>query len=273
MTSLRRAAPLLLTLALLPACAPKAQRLDAPIADDIQAGMTSGTTRFSHTALDALLKRHVKQGGARVDYEGLRADSAKLRAYLGALSSADLKTLRSEELKALLINAYNACTLELIVANKGVKSIREVDDPWDVKRCKVGGHTVSLNNIEHGLLRPIYKDPRVHFAVNCASVGCPPLRPEAFTGPRVEEQLERATSDTLTDPAYARVESGALKLTSILDWYGGDFTNPAYKGHAKTVAAYVAKYATEEVAAFIRAKDSKPDVVFLDYDWSLNEAK
>lgn len=254
-------------------CAPKAKRLDAPIADDVQAGINAGVASFSHDALDALLKRHVSVDGAHVDYKGLKQDLPQLDAYLASVASADLKTLSSKELKALLINAYNAYTLKLIISNESVTSIRNIDDPWGTQAYRVGGHAVSLNDLEHGLLRPLFKDPRIHFAVNCASIGCPPLRPEAFTGQKLTQQLEQATKATLTNPSYVHVKANTLHLSSILDWYGGDFTNPHYTAHKASVAAYVAMYATPEVSAFIKSKDNDPKVVFLEYNWALNQKK
>ena len=175
---------------------------------------------------------------------------------------------------ALLINAYNGYTLQLILENyPKVKSIRDIKSPWKTARYKVGKATVSLDNIEHHLLRPIYKDPRIHFAVNCASVGCPPLLNEAFTGASLEKQLNAATKATLTSPLYIKTQGDTLKVTSILKWYGGDFTNTTYKGHTKTVAAFVAKYALPDVASMIKKQNNAPPVSYLDYDWRLNDTK
>lgn len=152
-----------------------------------------------------------------------------------------------------------------------IKSIKELSNPWGTKRYKVGQQTLSLDDIEHGLLRPLYKDPRIHFAVNCASVGCPPLAASAFEGDTLDAQLDAAAKRTLTNPRYAKREGDKLKLTSILNWYGADFTNPNFTGHAKSVPAYVAPYTTPELKAFIDGKDGEPAVSFFDYDWSIND--
>lgn len=254
----------------LAACSPKAEKLDSPITEQIQAGIKGGASTFDHADFDALLKKHVNAKGM-VDYAAIKADAASLDSYLDRLAKADLAKLSRDDQMALLINAYNAYTLKLIVENLGkIKSIRDIDKPWDTSRYKVGGHTLSLNDIEHGLLRPIYKDPRIHFAVNCASIGCPLLMPQAFTGATLDTQLDAATKGFAQSTKYVRRDGDTLRLSKILKWYGDDFTNPQYKGHAKTVAAYVARHAPANVQELVKAKGGDPTVAFLDYDWNLN---
>lgn len=256
----------------LSACAKSAELIDNPIAAQLQEGIASGTGRFDHAELDALLKAHVREDQGRVDYAGLKSDQAKLTAYLERVAQAELNTLSEPQSKALLINAYNAYTLQLMLEHyPNIKSIKDLNNPWGTKRYKVGQQTLSLDDIEHGLLRPLYKDPRIHFAVNCASVGCPPLAASAFEGDTLDAQLDAAAKRTLTNPRYAAREGDALKLTSILDWYGSDFTNPNFKGHAKSVAAYITPYTTPELKAFIDSKGDAIQVSFFDYDWSIND--
>lgn len=256
-------------------CAPKAKLLNAPITQNIQQGIEQGTQSFNHRPYDQLLQKYVhvdpKTKLTRVNYKGLKKDRATLDTYLQSLAKADLKQYNRDALMALLINAYNAYTLSLIITNDGkIKSIRDIDDPWKHAKYKLGGATVSLDNIEHNLLRPIFKDPRVHFAVNCASIGCPPIYERAFTGAQLTQQLDTVTKNTLSSKAYVRVDNQTLHLTSILKWYGTDFTNPSFQGHAKTVPSYVAKYSNNDVRTFIEKHKGTPPTAFLDYNWALN---
>ena len=261
-----------LTLTALSSCAPRAELLQDPIVEQIKEGIRSGQDTFTHDDLTLLLSAHVREDQGRVDYQGLKRDRDKLASYTARIAQASLSALPEPELKALLINAYNAYTLQLIIERyPDLRSIRDLRDPWATKRYVVGGQTLSLDDIEHGLLRPLFKDPRIHFAVNCASIGCPVLAATAFEGARLEEQLEAAARRTLQDPRYATTQGDTLQLTAILDWYGGDFTNPSFKGHAKTVAAYVAPYASPQVRELIQRHDGAPKVSFLTYDWSLND--
>lgn len=256
------------------ACAPKPKLVNLPIVGQLGVGVVQGRSSFDHSAFDALLKAHARPDIGRVDYAGLKRDEARLDAYLKALEGADVRVLGGDEQLALLINAYNAYTLKIIVERyPDVRSIRDLKDPWTTARHNVGGQVMSLDQIEHGLLRPFYRDPRIHFAVNCASVGCPPLGDEAFTGERLNAQLDAATRRALRHPRYAKVEGGKLHLTQILKWYGDDFTSAEFKDHAPTVAAYVARYADAPVAALVRQADGDPEVVFMPYDWSLNDAR
>ena len=134
----------------------------------------------------------------------------------------------------------------------------------------VGGFELSLDNMEHNILRPIFKDPRVHFAVNCASSSCPPLPVRAFEAARLDEQLDDVTKATLTNPDYISIEDGSLLVTKIMEWYGADFVNPEFKGSQKTLQAYIAKYATEEVTSFIKENRENLTVKFRNYNWTLN---
>lgn len=236
---------------------PKAELLDAPITAELRRGMQSGDESFDHSTYDALVREHVDPRG-HVDYGALKNDEAKLDAYLRSLARADLESLSTDEQLALLINAYNAFTLRLILDHyPNIESIRDIDDPWTTRRWVVGGHTLSLDDVEHGLIRPLFDDPRIHFAVNCASLGCPPLRRGAYTGAGIDEQLDEATRRALSDPRWARVENGTVKVTKVLDWYGSDFDS---------VPDFVARHASPELGNALKAGDLE----FLDYDWSLN---
>lgn len=273
------AAPLLpvLLLALAAAgCAPRAQQIRGDVAEEIRRGLASGTESFDHSAFDALLSKHVDEEAFRVDYRGLKQDEAALDAYLAALGAARLAALGRDELFALFLNAYNASTLKTILRTMtperpgGVPSIRDIPGVFRRSDHRVGGYLLSLDNIEHHILRPIFRDPRIHFAVNCAAVSCPPLAASAYTGARLDAQLDAAARRALGSPAYARVEAGRLLLTKVLDWYGADFTDARFAGHAASLPEYVARYAAADVREFIARHGGRPPVRFLDYDWSLN---
>jgi len=221
---------------------------------------------FDHSKFDALLQKHVSDGGW-VDYDGLTADAADLDAYIAALARAPFDQLGRDEKLALLINAYNAFTLRLILDHHPVKSIKDIPDArrWSHKRWSLAGHTWSLNQIEHEQIRPKFNEPRVHFALVCAAVGCPPLRSGAYTGAKLEAQLADQTRYVHTHDRWFRFDSkgAVVKLTKLYDWYGGDF-----KQVAGSVLAYAARH-SKELQAALDAKKS-PRIEWLDYDWRLN---
>lgn len=226
-------------------------------------------TGFSHEALDSLLQKHVKLDLGRVDYRGLQKDREVLRSYVEGVGSAHIDALSKDEQMAFWINAYNAYTLWLILEHyPELASIRDLPDPWKQKRYKVAERTMSLDDIEHGTLRPVFRDPRIHFAVNCASVGCPSLQDRAWTGENLESMLEKATRSFVNDKRHLQIRDGEIHLSSIFKWYGKDFTHPDNLGHASSIQAYVRRYASPELAAQIR--DDAP-IHFLKYDWSLND--
>jgi len=251
------------------------------------ADRTDGAT-FDHSAFDALLKRHVNDddGGGWVDYAGLAADGREaLRGYLEALAKADLDALSRDELLALLINAYNAATLELILEYGGVqasnggdddgeraevgglKSIRDIPSGqrWTHERWNIGGNVWSLDQIEHQEIRPKFKEPRIHWVVVCAAIGCPPLRSEAYTGAKLEAQLADQARIVHTHPRWFRLdrEAGVVHLTRLYDWYGDDFVQVD-----GGVLDHAAKY-NAELRAMLDA-GSRPQIRWLDYDWDLN---
>ena len=237
-----------------------------PLTQAVQEGIREGKSAFSHATFDALLKRHVKKSG-RVDYAGLAKDRAQLTAYLQQLASADISSLSRDHLLALLINAYNAYTLDLIVRNYPLESIKDLTKPWDTAFCEVGGESITLNNIEHNYLRPkeLFDDPRMHFAINCASVGCPLLRAEAYDGSKIAAQLEDSTRTALRDPRYVQLKSGDVYLTKVLDWFKGDFV--AKHG---SLSKFLEQYVAEDVAAVLKARGDDA-IQYLDYDWKLND--
>jgi hypothetical protein len=244
----------------------------------------------SHAAWTALLKKHVVllDGGkaSQLRYAGMQADHAALKAYLAqlsAVSAAAFDSYTKPQQMAFLINAYNAYTVELILTKyPKLDSIREIGNmitkAWDIKNIPLVGATLTLDNIEHGKLRAKgrYDDPRIHFAVNCASVGCPMLREEAFVAERLEAQLDEQALRFMSDRSRNRFNSvsGKLEVSKIFDWYGGDF-KLGHKGIA-SLPAFAAKYANQLADAPAdreRIKAQDLPVSFLDYDWKLNDAR
>ena len=242
----------------------------------------------SHAAWTALLKKHVVllDGGkaSQLRYAGMAADRALLKAYtdsLSAVGSAAFNAFSKPQQMALLINAYNAFTVELILTRyPQLASIRDLgtllSSPWKPKFVKLLASEMSLDNIEHDTLRAKgrFDDPRIHFAVNCASVGCPMLREEAFVAERLEAQLDEQALRFMSDRSRNRYADGKLQLSKIFDWYGGDF-KLGHKGIA-SLPAFAARYANQLADAAAdreRIKGMALDIGFLDYDWKLNDAR
>jgi hypothetical protein len=244
----------------------------------------------SHAAWTDLLRRHVVllRGGqaTQVRYASFAADRAPLKAYLARLSAVDAASFEAftrPQRQAFLVNAYNAFTVELILTRyPDLKSIKDLgsllQSPWKRRWVPLLGGTVSLDTIEHDMLRArgVYDDPRVHFAVNCASVGCPALREEAFVADRLDAQLDEQASRFMSDRTRNRwnVQRARLELSRIFDWYGEDFR----LGHQgiTSVAAFAARHAerlADEPADRERIRSQKAEIAFLDYDWSLNDAR
>ena len=226
------------------------------------------TALVNHEIWDALLHRHIKKDGF-VDYKGMVRDSAELNRYLALLSAANPNSQnwsRADKM-AFWINAYNAFTVKLIVDHYPVKSIKDikrgipfVNTVWDIKFIKIGGKTYDLNNIEHGILRPDFKDSRVHAAVNCASYSCPALRNEAFVAEKLDAQLADAMQSFIRDPLRNRVTGSKAEISEIFKWFKGDFERDA-----GSLTAFLNRFAKEKIT------DQTP-LSHIDYDWRLNEA-
>jgi len=221
---------------------------------------------FDHSAFDAVVKQYVDEDGW-VDYAGLNENPGELEAYIASVADAPYDDLGRDEKLALLINAYNAFTLELILDYYPVDSIKDIPESerWADERWEVGDNTWSLNQIEHEQIRPNFAEPRIHFALVCAAVGCPPLRNEAYTADRLDEQLEDQTIYVHTHPRWFRYEQGAntIYLTALYQWYKGDFEQ-----HSGTILEYVAQY-SDALRADLDAGHT-PSVSWLEYDWALN---
>lgn len=225
-------------------------------------------TAFDHSVYSAVLNEFVSAEG-EVDYNGLAAKPENLDLYITLLGTADLKNLSRYERLALIINAYNAFTLKLILDYPGIGSIKDIgsDNRWDAKRWNVGGEVVSLDHIEHEMIRKNYGEPLVHFALVCASVSCPKLRNEPYAGNKLLSQLEDQSSDFFSNERNFRwdKESKTVYLSEILDWFRHDFADDE-----KGVVRYTLKYLDDGTAGQIKENIDDIKVKYITYDWSLN---
>ncbi len=221
---------------------------------------------ISHDIWNELVKKHVTDGG-EVDYNGIIQDSIRFNAYLDLLSSNhpnEANWTRDERL-AYWINAYNAYTVKLILDHYPVKSIKDikrgipfVNSVWDIKFIEIEGNTYDLNNIEHRILRKEFYEPRIHFAINCASVSCPKLRNEAFTADQIESQLKSQTTSFLSDPVKNQLTADHIKISKLFSWFKGDFTNNG------SLIDFLNEHGPVQI-------DRSAKIDYLDYDWNLNE--
>ncbi|MFZ2653120.1 MAG: DUF547 domain-containing protein [Burkholderiaceae bacterium] len=235
------------------------------------------------SAWDGLLGKHVKwlpdNKQSRVDYAGFKADRAELTKVLAgfsAVSKGEFDAWHKPRQMAFLINAYNAFTVELILTKyPDLKSIKDLggffSSPWKIKFFKLLGEERHLDWIEHEQLRPNYADPRVHAAVNCASIGCPALRHEAFTAPKLDSQLDDGMLRFMGDRTRNRVRDGTVQVSAIFKWFREDF-EAGHRGFAKLedVFAQYAAQLSDDPAIQARLKAKSMAVSYLDYDWSLN---
>lgn len=221
---------------------------------------------LKHESWTKLLKKYVSDEG-NVNYAGIKKEEAKLDAYLKVLSenhpSDDWK---KDDRLAFWINAYNAFTVKLIVKNYPVKSIKDlggsiykVNTSWDIKFIEIGEETYDLNNIEHDIIRKDFEEPRIHFAVNCASVSCPRLRNEAYVGSKLDKQLDDQSKTFINDKSKNDIQAKTAKLSKIFRWFKGDFE----KGK-QTVEEFINKYSKVKIT-------KKTEIDFNDYLWDLNE--
>ncbi len=248
----------------------------------------AGNDRFdqTHAAWSDLVSRHVQwtaEGSASTaDYAGFARDSKALDEYLSSLSKIERSTFdawNQDDREAFLINAYNAATVKLILSRyPKLESIKDLggvfSSPWKKVFVDLLGERRSLDSIEHGLLRGArdYRDPRIHFAVNCASIGCPALRPEAFVGAKLDAQLQDQTSRFLRDRSRNRYHGKAMKLeiSSIFDWYAEDFD--VHAGGVKVFLANHGEALELDAAVLERLRKGEVPVGYTGYDWKLNAA-
>jgi hypothetical protein len=270
----RLAVPVLLTL-LLPGLLWAAPEAD--LWERWQAHDPGSRLSVDHGPWTAFLETYLVRGEDginRVDYRGVTPrDRARLDAYLETLASTEVDRLSRASQLPFWINLYNALTVQVILDHLPVDSIREIDispglfsnGPWGKKLIRVEGEEVSLNDVEHRIIRPIWQDPRIHYAVNCAALGCPNLQPRAFTPENTERLLEKGAGDYVNHPRGARVRDGDLVVSSIYDWYQADFG-----GSEAGVIDHLLRYAgpglRQRLEGFREVDDYR-------YDWSLNQAR
>ena len=233
----------------------------------------SNTETIDHGPWQELLDAHLQEHPSeihRFDYAGLKANAEnykKLSSYLMGLTQLDPRTYSRNVQKAYWINLYNGLTVYVIVGRFPVESIRDIKSglltpgPWEMELITIQGEKLTLDNIEHGILRPIWKDPRIHYAVNCGSIGCPNLSPEAYRADNLERLLEKGARDYVNHPRGMQIVDDELVVSSIYHWFKVDFGDTD-----EGVFAHLRKYATPERAKMLEGRDDFDD----DYDWKLN---
>jgi hypothetical protein len=241
-----------------------------------------------HSGWDQLLKKHVRwinEGTAsQVDYAGFNKDTEHLQRYLDTLSAVSQvefgRWSKAQQL-AFLINAYNAFTVQLVLSKyPDLKSIKDLGSlfrsPWQKEFFQLLGKPRNLDEIEHGMIRHkgVYDEPRIHFAVNCASIGCPALRDEAFVADKLDNQLEDSFRRFLADRSRNRFnpQTGSVEVSKIFDWYKEDFSS-GYRNFNSLheVFARYAKLLADRAEDQQRLKEGRVSIQFLDYDWGLND--
>ena len=265
--------------AALMACATDTQPTSKPIAN-WDASNEANAERIDHGSWQSLLDRylHVHRSGInRFDYAALKAnakDTTGLADYLAHLQRLDPRNYSRAEQKAYWFNLYNALTVQVVLEAYPVNSIRDISDsflgglivsgPWADVIAHVAGLDLSLDDIEHGILRPIYRDNRIHYGANCASLGCPNLLPTAFTGANTETLLDSGAREYVNHPrGVAFIDDDSIVISSIYDWYVEDFG-----GTEEGAIKHLIQYADQELAERLRGFEG---TVEYDYDWGLNQ--
>ncbi len=227
-----------------------------------------------HSAWGGFLSRYVQPDATGLNLVRYGAvtpgDKQALKGYIASLEAAQPTAMNRDAAMAYWINLYNAKTVDLILDNYPVESIRKIggglfsSGPWDDKNMTVEGRSLSLNDVEHGILRPIWNDPRIHYAVNCASIGCPNLATQAWNSGNLAGMLDQAARSYVNHPRGASVEGGRLYVSSIYEWYQVDFG-----GNDAGVIAHLRQYASGDLA---NALGGVTAIANDRYDWNLNEA-
>ena len=238
----------------------------------------ASTVSVDHGAWQQILDTHLKthpSGINRFDYGGLKAspaDRSALADYLAYLQSFDPRTFSKAEQKAYWINFYNALTVRVVTDEYPVDTIRDIHDsilplpigPWGDVHAGVAGMEMTLDNIEHGILRPIWRDPRIHYGVNCASLGCPNLTPTVYTASNTEALLEAAAREYVNHPRGVDfIDEDFIVISSIYDWFVVDFGDSE-----QTVVEHLMRYAEPGLAARLEGFSG---AIEYEYDWALNQ--
>jgi hypothetical protein len=232
------------------------------------------TQQVDHSAwetfLDVYLITNHPSGVNRVAYGEVTAgDMAALDGYIAELERVRVSGLNRDEQLAYWVNLYNAATVQLILNNYPVDSIRDIKQgvfssgPWDMELLEVEGEAVTLNDVEHRIIRPIWQDPRIHYVVNCASYGCPNLYPDPLSAENWDRVFEESARSYTNHPRGVRFDGNRLLLSSIFDWYMEDFG-----GNLEGVIEHLSRFVDQETASRLRSHSGR---VSYEYDWSLNE--
>ncbi len=212
---------------------------------------------LNHSTWNLLLKKYVSDQG-KVDYLGFKKDLTELNAYLEWLSnSIPLETWSKDQKMAFWINAYNALTIQLIVDRYPISSIKDIFNPWNIKVITIANKSLSLNNIEHDILRKM-GDPRIHFGIVCASISCPKLQNEAFSTQNINRLLNKASKEFLADTTKNNITTNSVELSKIFKWFAKDFKQEG------SLIDFLNRYSDITIAS-----DSK--ISFKDYNWGLND--
>ncbi len=265
------------------------------LAAAMETSVSAAGKGFDNSKYAIVLNKYVDDKGM-VDYKALKANREELDRYnesIAAIDPQDFAKWSDQEKIALLINAYNSLTLKAIINNYPIKkslfnpsayiypsnSIRQISGVWDETTHEVMGKEMTLDHIEHEILRKDFNEPRIHMALVCAAMGCPILRNEPYTGEKLEEQLEDQSRRFMNNPAKFRIdkESSVVYLSSIFKWFGSDFVKKypvknQFKGPNETVSSvlkFASSYLTDDDANYLKEGDYS--IEYLDYDWSLNE--
>jgi hypothetical protein len=235
----------------------------------------SSEATIDHSAWTWFLERYRQlgpDGVSRIDYGAVSAeDRQRLADYIDGLTSRTISDYNRDVQFAYWVNLYNALTVDVVLEHYPVATIRDIDisggwftdGPWDKQLVDIEGEAVTLNDIEHRILRPIWDDPRIHYAVNCASVGCPNLQPQAFTAANHERLLERGAEQYVNHPRGAKFDGDTLIVSSIYAWFQADFG-----GNQRGVIEHLRQYADDDLADRLKGRKGYYDH---RYDWSLND--
>lgn len=224
--------------------------------------LSFGSSKPDHSIFDRLLHEYVS-GSGKVNYKGLKIKMDTLDSYLLELkANAPASDWTKNEKKAYYINAYNAYTIKFVLTKYPVASVKDISfsgkDIWSTKLVKLGENVYTLGQVENDILRKM-GDPRIHFAINCASYSCPKILNHAYTADNVNSQMEKLTKAYINDPKHNIITEKKIKISQLFEWYASDFVTEEH-----TLIQYLNKYSTIQIAA-----DAK--VEYLPYNWSLNE--
>jgi hypothetical protein len=251
--------------------APKAERWDFWDARD-----PGNTTQIDHSSWNTFLGTYVLPGEDGINlvrYASVSdADRQQLKLYIAALEQLPIRQYSSEQQLAYWINLYNALTIDVVLQHYPVDSIRDIDispgfladGPWKKKLLTIEGEPLSLNDIEHRILRPVWQDPRLHYALNCASIGCPNLSNSAYQAATIDTRLDQAATSYINHPRGVSFDNGKLTVSSIYSWFRDDFGESD-----AAVIAHLQRYALEPLQDALADSEK---ISGYRYDWSLNDA-